>query len=286
MTSLACQLQLWLASRLIARPFPRSYVVIRLTWAPDKTRQTFAMNMDQIGRAVARPTASVAQKEPVVGRHRKNGPPRSYSEASSTDRQAARIATAEQCLIDAYASARTAGVDPDIVRTAFDSLRECIAQLKECNEYARRQVSLADYERGEVRRSRVDPAPLTTVSAAVPDIPGYSLCPDPDAVDTPAEFMDTLRMYRIWAGKPSFRVMERQCGRRFAAATFCTALRSDELPSLEKVQAIIIGCGGSEEHRLAFASAWRRLKLPNRAASKSNTQSLTDGSLYSMSETA
>jgi hypothetical protein len=37
--------------------------------------------------------------------------------------------------------------------------------------------------------------------------------------------METMRMYRIWAGKPSYRVMEHQCGRRFAASTIHIALR-------------------------------------------------------------
>ena len=74
--------------------------------------------------------------------------------------------------------------------------------------------------------------------------------------------MDILRMYRIWAGKPSYRVMEHQCARRFAASTIHAALKSNDLPSLEMVQAIITGCRGSDQHRHAFASAWRRLVMP------------------------
>ena len=74
--------------------------------------------------------------------------------------------------------------------------------------------------------------------------------------------MDTLRSFRIWAGKPSFRVMERQCDRRFAASTLCTALQGSKLPSLDMVKAIVTACGGREEHHRAFESAWRHFALP------------------------
>jgi hypothetical protein len=95
-----------------------------------------------------------------------------------------------------------------------------------------------------------------------PDLPGTDLCPEPGAARTPEEFMDALRGFRAWAGKPSFRAMERQCARRFAASTMCTALRADTLPSLDMVHAIVTGCGGSSRHVHAFATACRRLSLP------------------------
>ncbi|MCW2931512.1 MAG: hypothetical protein JWM19_2474, partial [Actinomycetia bacterium] len=97
---------------------------------------------------------------------------------------------------------------------------------------------------------------------AIPDLPGTDLCPDPGTARTPEEFMDALRGFRAWAGKPSFRAMERQCAHRFAASTMCTALRADTLPSLDMVHAIVAGCGGSPRHVHAFATACRRLSLP------------------------
>ena len=101
--------------------------------------------------------------------------------------------------------------------------------------------------------------------ATIPDLPGTDACPDPGTARTPEEFMDALRGFRAWAGKPSFRAMERQCARRFAASTLCTALRADALPSLEMVHAIVTGCGGSPRHVHAFATAWRGLSLPGHA---------------------
>jgi hypothetical protein len=203
------------------------------------------------------------------------------------DRRSERIAAAEQSLAEAYANARAAGIDPDSVNIAFAIARDCLAEAKECSEQARRELAMAQYERDQARRRRLHPARYSDTAArpVVPDVPDFDLCPDPGTVQTPTDFMDTLRMYRIWAGKPSYRVMERQCGRRFAASTIYTALQSNELPSLDMVQAIITACGGREEHRLAFASAWRHLIMPQQYADPA-AQPPRARALYPVSETA
>ena len=100
---------------------------------------------------------------------------------------------------------------------------------------------------------------------AVAGLPG-DLCPDPGIARTSEEFMDALRRFRVWAGKPSFRAMERQCGRRFAASTMGAALRTDALPTLDMVHAIVTGCGGSPRHVHVFSTAWRRLATDGRRA--------------------
>jgi hypothetical protein len=177
------------------------------------------------------------------------------------DRRAARIAAAEQALASAHSSMRSAGVDPDSIATVFAVARDCLAEARELSAQARRELALAQYERELARRqaSVLYPPPGPFV---MPDLPGTDLCPDPCAARTPAEFMDALREFRMWAGKPSFRAMERQCARRFAASTMCTALRGSTLPSLDMVHAIVSGCGGSPRHVHAFATAWRRLAIP------------------------
>jgi hypothetical protein len=45
------------------------------------------------------------------------------------------------------------------------------------------------------------------------------------------------------------------------ASTLNTALRSDELPALPVVLAVISACGGSDEDQSRFATAWRELRL-------------------------
>jgi hypothetical protein len=132
----------------------------------------------------------------------------------------------KRALAEAYSRLRRLGIDQATLDTAFDVLRDCLEG-----------------------------------DAVVPDKAGLDLCPDPSTVQTSTAFMNTLRMYRTWAGKPSYRTMEHRCDRRFAASTIYTALQNNELPSLEMVQAIIIACGGLDEHKSAFASAWRNLML-------------------------
>lgn len=106
------------------------------------------------------------------------------------------------------------------------------------------------------------------VRPPIPDLPGTDLRPDPGDADTIAEFLDCLRNYRIWAGSPSYRIMSRNCQRRFAPSTICTALGGDSLPGLDMVLAIVSACGGTDQHQREFATAWRRLTIPRQEPDK------------------
>jgi hypothetical protein len=187
-----------------------------------------------------------------------------------TDRRAGRIAAAERSLADAHAGLKTTGVDPDAISIAFAVARDCIAEAKECSEKARSELALAQAERLEARRERLSAPKYPDASSVqvVPDAPGLDLCPNPARIETTQGLIEALRAYWVWAGKPSYRAMERRCGRRFAASTIHAALHGNRRPSLDMVRAIITGCGGSSEHRQAFASAWRRLEMPPPAASQ------------------
>ena len=122
--------------------------------------------------------------------------------------------------------------------------------------------SPADQDHTERRQERPDNAARTNRARArpTPDVPGQDQRPNPRKARTSAEFVEALRQFRIWAGNPSFRDMARNCDRQMGYSTMCAVLRKDELPRrLEAVEAIITGCGGSDEDRQRFASAWRRL---------------------------
>jgi hypothetical protein len=178
------------------------------------------------------------------------------------DRRAERITAAQRSLTEAEHRLRFTGVDPDQVRTAFAIARDCIAEAWEVSAQAQRELNMAHYEWDQANRRRRNPSRYTdTAAPVVPDIPGMNLCPDPSTAQTVAEYMETLRMYRVWAGKPSYRVMEHQCGRRFAASTIHSALNGSDLPSMDMIQAIVTACGGTDEHRQAFATALRRLTM-------------------------
>jgi hypothetical protein len=105
--------------------------------------------------------------------------------------------------------------------------------------------------------------PVTARTAApVPDAPGYDLSPDPLQARTPAEFVQALAAFRVWAGKPSLRAIEQACGHEISIATISTVLRSPALPPLRTALAIIRGCGGTPGHQERFATAWRQLQSP------------------------
>lgn len=98
----------------------------------------------------------------------------------------------------------------------------------------------------------------------VKDAPGHRLRPDPSMAQSPRELIDALRQFRTWAGNPSYRDMARACDDRPVASTICKVLSRGKLPvRLEVIDAIVTACGGSEEDRERFATAWRRLTMPH-----------------------
>ena len=178
--------------------------------------------------------------------------------ADAGDGRAKPFSAAEHSLAEAYAHVIAAGIDPEAVNIPFTRIADSIAGAQ-----ARRHLTVAPYS-ARHRKQDCD----TTARAVIPDVPGFDWCPDPGGVRTAAEFMNVLRKYRLWAGNPSFRVMQRQCDHRFAASTICAAMQGDGLPSLDMTDAIIVACGGSQEHRQAFATAWRSLMLSQHDAGR------------------
>lgn len=167
------------------------------------------------------------------------------------------IAYARTALAEVRARLQSIGVDQQDLDTAF---AEILAGLE--GDPGRNGNSGRDGGPGHEKRSRRESAAAKALSPILPDTPGQDLRPDPGDARTAAGFLECLRDYRAWAGNPSYRVMARRCGHRFAASTICTALRGDAIPSMDMVLAIVAACGGPEQHQREFASAWRRLVLP------------------------
>jgi hypothetical protein len=138
-------------------------------------------------------------------------------------------------------------------------------------------------EREAMRRSLLDARHQADRAAATAALlqaqakervrPGHALCdagdeygnlrPDPRGARTAAELIGVLRRFRTWAGNPSYREMARCSGRRAGASTMCTVLGGSQLPArFDVVDAIVEGCGGSEEDRQRFATAWRLRASP------------------------
>lgn len=218
---------------------------------------------------------------------RQSGVTSSLRSKSASDRRSERFDAAERNLEESYRKLRALGVDPDAVETAFAVLRDTIAEIKQCTEHARRELDLAHYEWYQASRRQLSLAQYleTAATSTIPDTSGMNSCPDPRDVRTAADFMDTLRRYWIWLGKPSYRRMERQCDRQFAASTIYTALKGNKLPSFDLVRAIIAACGGSEEHQRSFLQAWRRLQMEG-AAGQPSAQLPRSRVLHAVSESA
>ena len=101
-----------------------------------------------------------------------------------------------------------------------------------------------------------------TVKRAKPpprDPPGTDLRPDPAHIHDTASLLEALREFREWAGDPAFRKMAAACGQLVTATSMHTALRDDRLPPLRTVEAVLRGCGATEEYEERFAEAWRRV---------------------------
>jgi len=225
---------------------------------------------------------------PRIGRHaRPASPPIGALSDVLRDRSLERIRVAERAIADAQARLRGTGADSDAVNGAFTVARDSLNEAREAVREARRDLALVLSEWEQLHRRLHSPGRYPEAAApVVPDPPGENLCPDPAAAQTSAEFMNTLRRYRKWAGEPSFRVMEhviaKQCSQHFAASTVHAALKGDDLPSLPKVQAIITACGGSDAHQQMFTTAWRRLTMPR----PQDGQPPRLHTLYSVSEPA
>lgn len=220
-----------------------------------------------------RPTAAPGTRM-SAGRHaRPVSPPAGALSDVLRDRSFERIRAADRAVTDAFARIRSTGADSDAVRGAFAVVRGSLTEARETVREARRELALVIHEWEQLSRELSQPSRYPeTAAPVVPDAPGRDLCPDPGCAQTPAQFMDTLRAYRKWAGSPSYRVMEHairnQPRRSFSASALHAALKGSSLPALPKVQTIIAACGGTEAHQQAFTTAWRQLAMPQQGAAQ------------------
>lgn len=177
-----------------------------------------------------------------------------------------RMKSAEQALKIAYVGARDAGADSEVLSKAFANARDAISETRDAMRGAREELLQLQREYDELNHGPAGQSRYPVAAApVVPDIPGLDLCPDPASVQTPAQFMNALRTYRLWAGNPSYRVMEhiisQQCPQKYGSSTLHTALKSDALPSLQLVRAVLTACGARPAQVGHFVSAWRRLTM-------------------------
>lgn len=220
-----------------------------------------------------------------VGRHRRIPDDR----PSSPDRWEERITANEQCLHDLCRDLLAKGADPDVVVPVFAATQDLLAEARICSAMTRRELGLAKYEHDQVHK-RLLAASTDAVDGSqqvVPDIHGLGRCPDPSGARTPTEFVNVLRMYHVWAGKPSYRVMQRRIDKRFGASTLHNALHNDKMPSMVMVESIIQACDGTADHQQMYARAWRSIAMAAQSASERAAEPATKPrALYSVSQPA
>jgi hypothetical protein len=150
----------------------------------------------------------------------------------------------------------------NLYRLAMSEREKALALARKAAEEQARARLLHDEASKAVEDARASRERLDLGSPAK-DAVGHRLRPDPGYAQDSAEFIEALRQFRIWAGKPSYRDMARACNGRPVASTMCRVMGRGELPArFEVIEAIISSCGGSEEDRERFATAWRRLTMP------------------------
>ncbi|WP_117199261.1 hypothetical protein [Nocardiopsis sp. TNDT3] len=91
------------------------------------------------------------------------------------------------------------------------------------------------------------------------DLPGDPLKPDPLKAKTVAEFVDTMRRYRRWAGNPSYREMADRVGVR-SSSRFCEALKANKLPTFSLLNAFVVSLEGTSADFQRWAASWRALE--------------------------
>ncbi len=128
-------------------------------------------------------------------------------------------------------------------------------QLRELGEELAELLDEPDREPGRHR----SPDAGHPANQEAPDSSRSATKPDPDAIRTVSELIDGLWQYKNWSPKVSWRKMAIRSRHKVVHSTMYTAMHGTELPKLDAVQAIIIGCGGHDEDIQGFTSAWHRV---------------------------
>jgi hypothetical protein len=83
---------------------------------------------------------------------------------------------------------------------------------------------------------------------------------DPSGAGTAAEFLETLRQFKAWAGNPNYTEIAVRAGSTMGSSAMADVFGGRDLPPLDAVRVIIMGCGGDVEDLAAFTAAWQRIR--------------------------
>jgi hypothetical protein len=83
--------------------------------------------------------------------------------------------------------------------------------------------------------------------------------PDPESVNSIAEFIGLLRLLKVWAGDPSFQELQRRSGVPRSTLADAMSTRREQLPRMDLVRELVRACGAGD--KLArWEAAWRIIR--------------------------
>jgi hypothetical protein len=97
------------------------------------------------------------------------------------------------------------------------------------------------------------------IAPPIPDLLGHDQSPNPMQAKTPAQFVAAMNAYRVWAGNPSLRELERRCAKKISYSTFRNMLSKPALPKLAALETFVRALGGASDDLQRWATAWRKL---------------------------
>jgi hypothetical protein len=143
--------------------------------------------------------------------------------------------------------------------------REAELEARESELQAMGEDVVAARKRLRKKQAEAFPPP------AFPDSGPLDLRPDPLTAQTPIEFMQLLMAFRVWRGNRSLRQIADGSGNKISPSTVRNVLTRGQVPDrLDVLDAIVYGCGGTEEDRAEYAFAWRRLAMTAARRSRTN----------------
>ncbi|MFI7226275.1 hypothetical protein ACIBO5_23925 [Nonomuraea angiospora] len=131
-----------------------------------------------------------------------------------------------------------------------------------------RRIAAAQVPAAEVAGAQVtvaDAGSMVPSFAVMDDMEGFEdLKPNPLAATTVLEFLEAMRLFRIWSGEEPLAELARRSRGTFATSTLCETLseaNTKRLPTLRVVKAFIKACGGNDNDVQAWTTAWRAVRL-------------------------
>jgi hypothetical protein len=162
--------------------------------------------------------------------------------------------------------------DADAEATAASSaiarLRRRLRQLRTFdNPKLRRELHKLEEEIA-ARYEQDMPNPGRHRASSTPDEQGgqqaggpgdLDLKPDPATAQTARALIEVLVRYKVWSGDLPWRKIAARARQKRVASTLCAAMKRNVLPTREVIEAIITGCGGSQDDLDDFIAAWQRI---------------------------